>query len=94
MRRLCDALGFTVILSKVDSRGAYAIGQLDGTSRLTFGIVIGTRLSPYASAQGKLVLAFGRQDWLKRVIDAGLQPLSAAHDHRAKRTAPKHRGHT
>ena len=76
MRRLRDSLGFTVILSKVDSQGVYVIGQVDGTSWLMLGIVIGTRLSLYASAQGKLVLAFGSQDRLDQVIAAGLEPLT------------------
>lgn len=74
MRRLRDTLGFTVILSKVDSRGVYVIGQVDGTSWLMLGIVIGTRLSLHASAQGKLVLAFGPPDRLEEVIAGGLQP--------------------
>ena len=74
MRRLRDALGFTVILSKVDSHGVYVIDQIDGTSWLMLGIVIGTRLSLYASAQGKLVLAFAAPDRLEQVIAAGLKP--------------------
>ena len=77
MRSLRDALGFTVILSKVDHRGVYVIGQVDGASWLTLGIVIGTRLSLYASAQGKLVLAFGATDRLEDAVAAGLKPQTS-----------------
>jgi IclR family transcriptional regulator, KDG regulon repressor len=72
MRGLRDALGHTVVLSKVEGGRVYALEQVDGSSLLRIGIVIGSRLGLHSSAQGKLVLAFGSADLLEDTIEAGL----------------------
>jgi IclR family transcriptional regulator, KDG regulon repressor len=72
MRKLRDALGHTVVLSKVESGRVYAMEQVDGSSLLRIGIVIGSPLGLHSSAQGKLVLAFGAADLLEATIKGGL----------------------
>lgn len=72
MRGLRDALGHTVVLSKVEGGRVYALDQVDGSSLLRIGIVIGSPLGLHSSAQGKLVLAFGAPDLLEETIEAGL----------------------
>jgi IclR family KDG regulon transcriptional repressor len=74
MRKLRDALGQTVVLSKVEGGRVYAMEQIDGSSMLTIGIVIGSPLGLHSSAQGKLVLAFGEKGLLEATIKAGLAP--------------------
>ncbi len=73
MQRLRDRIGSTVVLSKIEVDKLFTIEQLDGRSMLRLGLVIGTPLGLHSSAQGKLVLAFGRSDLLENVIAAGLE---------------------
>jgi DNA-binding IclR family transcriptional regulator len=77
MRKLRDALGHTVVLSKVEGARVYAMEQADGSSLLRIGIVIGSPLGLHSSAQGKLALAFGAADLLGATIKGGL-PASAS----------------
>jgi IclR family transcriptional regulator, KDG regulon repressor len=78
MRRLRDALGHTVVLSKVISNQLYAIERIDGTANLTFGIVIGSPLGLHSSAQGKIVLAFGPESVLEAVAASSLEARTPA----------------
>jgi IclR family transcriptional regulator, KDG regulon repressor len=73
MRSLRDALGQTVVLSKVDANQIYAIERIEGASSVTIGIVIGTPLGLHSSAQGKLVLAFGPAGLLETVARGPLE---------------------
>ncbi|MFI5015835.1 MAG: IclR family transcriptional regulator [Hyphomicrobiales bacterium] len=74
MQRLRDQIGSTVVLSRIEVDKVFTIEQLDGRSMLRLGLVIGSPLGLHSSAQGKLVLAFGRSDLLDNVIAAGLVP--------------------
>lgn len=74
MRRVRDALGNTVVLSKVDADQIYAIERIDGTTGVTVGVVIGSPLGLHSSAQGKIVLAFGQRGLLESALSAPLEP--------------------
>jgi DNA-binding IclR family transcriptional regulator len=73
MQRLRDSVGPTVMLSKVDNDVIYSVDQVEGKSILTVRVTIGRRLTLYSTAQGKLVLAFGVDGILDRVIKRGLK---------------------
>jgi DNA-binding IclR family transcriptional regulator len=72
MQRVRDELGTTVVLSRIEVDKLFTIEQVDGRSILRLGLVIGSPLALHSSAQGKLVLAFGRDDLLEHVIARGL----------------------
>jgi IclR family transcriptional regulator, KDG regulon repressor len=74
MQRVRDQIGSTVVLSRIDFDKVFTIEQIDGRSMLRLGLMIGSPLGLHSSAQGKLVLAFGRSDLLDQVIAAGLAP--------------------
>jgi DNA-binding IclR family transcriptional regulator len=74
MRRVRDALGNTVVLSKVDADQIYAIERIDGSTGVTVGVVIGSPLGLHSSAQGKIVLAFGRKGLLETTLASPLEP--------------------
>jgi IclR family transcriptional regulator, KDG regulon repressor len=73
MQMVRDELGSTVVLSRVEVDKLFTIEQVDGRSMLRLGLVIGSPLGLHSSAQGKLVLAFGRSDLLENVIAHGLE---------------------
>jgi IclR family transcriptional regulator, KDG regulon repressor len=77
MRKLRDALGLTVVLSKVVADQLYAIERIDGKSDVTVGVVIGSPLGLHSSAQGKIVLAFGSQGLLDAVAASHLEPRTS-----------------
>jgi DNA-binding IclR family transcriptional regulator len=77
MRRLRDALGHTVVLSRFMSGKVFAIERVDGSSVIVFGTTIGAPLGLHSSAQGKIALAFGPPDLLEATIRAGLKALTA-----------------
>lgn len=77
MRQARDALGTTIALSKVDGSQLYAIERVDGLTGVTVGVVIGSPLGLHSSAQGKIVLAFGRAGLLDATIEAGLEPRTS-----------------
>jgi IclR family KDG regulon transcriptional repressor len=74
-----EQIGSTVVLSRIDFDKVTTIEQIDGgRSMLRIGLVIGSPLGLHSSAQGKLVLAFGRSDLMEREIAAGLTPRTKA----------------
>ncbi len=73
MRRLRDALGHTVVLSRFMSGKIFAIERVDAASVFVFGTTIGAPLGLHCSAQGKIALAFGPADLLDTVIRSGLK---------------------
>jgi IclR family KDG regulon transcriptional repressor len=79
MRSVREQIGSTVVLSRIDFDKVTTIEQIDGgRSMLRIGLVIGSPLGLHSSAQGKLVLAFGRSDLMEREIAAGLTPRTKA----------------
>lgn len=74
LRELRDALGYTVVMSKVEGGKVYIVDKIDAASPFSITVATGTSLPLHASAQGKLLLAFGR----KSIADALLgKPLEA-----------------
>jgi IclR family transcriptional regulator, KDG regulon repressor len=78
MQSVREQIGSTVVLSRIDFDKVTTIEQIDGRSMLRIGLVIGSPLGLHSSAQGKLVLAFGRSDLIEREIAAGLTPRTKA----------------
>jgi IclR family KDG regulon transcriptional repressor len=61
LRELRDILGFTAVMSKVEGGKVYIVEKFDAVSPFSITIATGTSLALHATAQGKLVLAFGRK---------------------------------
>ena len=74
MQRLRDAVGFSVVLSKVEDGRLFAIEQIQGRGDVTFSITVGSPLRMHNSAQGKIVLAFGDPALLESAL---AEPLVA-----------------
>jgi DNA-binding IclR family transcriptional regulator len=74
MHRVQKTLGQTLLLSKFDGSRICVIEQISKRPGQSARIPTGDPLALHASAQGKLVLAFGRPDMLDEVIAAGLSP--------------------
>lgn len=78
MRRLHQAVGHTVVLSKFDGATLYSVDQIEGTSMLKISVTIGNVLGLHSSAQGKVVLAFGPPRLLDSTIAQGLEQTTKA----------------
>lgn len=78
MRKVHQAVGHTVVLSKFDGTTLYSVDQIEGTSMLKISIAIGNVLGLHSSAQGKLVLAFGPSRLLESTIAKGLKAVTKA----------------
>ncbi len=76
MRRLVETLRHTVVLSKFDGSTLYTVDQAEGRSMLKISIRIGNVLDLHASAQGKVVLAFGPGTLLEQAIANGLPAVT------------------
>jgi DNA-binding IclR family transcriptional regulator len=75
MEDLRERLGHAVTLSQPEDDGMRVMATIRGTSEYEFGVRPGSMLAPHATAQGKLLLAFG--DTRVHEHLAG-QPLPAA----------------
>jgi IclR family transcriptional regulator, KDG regulon repressor len=69
MRQLRDELRLAVVTSKVVDDQVYAVEHLLSPSTDAVWIFIGTHLDLHSSAQGKLVLAYGRADLLETITE-------------------------
>lgn len=78
MRKVHQAVGHTVVLSKFDGTTLYSVDQIEGPSMLKISIAIGNVLGLHSSAQGKLVLAFGPSRLLESTIAKGLKSVTKA----------------
>jgi DNA-binding IclR family transcriptional regulator len=78
MRRVHQAIGHTVVLSKFDGATLYTVDQIEGISMLKISVVIGNVLGLHSSAQGKLALAFGSPRLLESTIAHGLKSATKA----------------
>ncbi|KLJ00542.1 IclR family transcriptional regulator [Luteimonas sp. FCS-9] len=74
LERLRDAVGQTVVIASYAEQAVAVIDFLRGTSPLEITLRPGSRFSHHASAQGKLVLAYGpatlREQYLARPLEA------------------------
>lgn len=59
MRDLRDRTGFSVVLSTPTATSAFVYATLPGTAMIEIGVRQGSELALHASAQGKILLAFG-----------------------------------
>ena len=59
MRDLRDRTGFSVVLSTPTATSAFVFATLPGTAMIEIGVRQGSELALHASAQGKILLAFG-----------------------------------
>ena len=73
MRELRDTLGHSVVLSQVDPEGARVLATLLGHSDIEIGVRPGSVLLPHATAQGKVLLAFGAPARREAVLRARLE---------------------
>ena len=78
MQRLRDAVGFSVVLSKVEDGRLFAVEQVQGHGEVTFSLTVGNPLRLHNSAQGKIVLAFGDPSLLEATLAAPLTPRTAS----------------
>ena len=77
MRELRDALGHTVVLSTMTPRGALVLKTLAGSSPIEIGVRPGSELSFYASAQGKVLLAFSPRPVQERLLARSMPAFTA-----------------
>ena len=74
MSTLRDLRGHTVVLAApIDDSGVVVVDVVEGVHAVQFSLKIGAIFELHASAHGKAALAFGRSDWLERVIARGLR---------------------
>lgn len=68
MRELRDQCGHSVVLSSMSPRGALVMLTIAGTSAIEIGVRPGSELPYYASAQGKVMLAFAPRPVQQRAL--------------------------
>lgn len=76
MMSVREEIGQTVVLSGLRGRSLHVLRQVFGTSDMEIGVRQGSELTLNRTAQGKLVLAFGKQGILAQVIRQGLTALT------------------
>lgn len=76
MRALRDDLGFSVALTVCDPAGARVIATLSGRSTVEVGVKPGSILGFHHTAQGKVMLAFGEEGLMDRVLRGRLSAPS------------------
>jgi DNA-binding IclR family transcriptional regulator len=74
MLTLRDGLGISVVLTELESDGMRVLTSVPGKSYIEIGVRRGSLLTPHATAQGKIALAFGPPKFRERVLS---QPLPA-----------------
>lgn len=73
---LRDALGHFSVISEVESDGIRILATVSGKSAIEIGVKQGSVLPFHASAQGKIVLAFGDETLRRNVLRARLDMLT------------------
>ena len=76
MEDLYEATHGVVHLAVIDGADALYIEKISGRHTVQVTSSVGRRLPLYAAGPGKVLLAFGGPDLLKRVIGVGLKPLT------------------
>ena len=76
MARLRDETGHAVTLSALVDEQVVVLELIQGNSFVNFGTQPGTVFPIYASAHGKVALAFGPQDVLRRCLSRPMKPLT------------------
>lgn len=76
MRDLRDSLGHTVILSALEPKGMRVVASIVGTSPFEIGVRRGTMLNQYATAQGRISLAFASPENQDLALATPFEPLT------------------
>lgn len=77
MRDLRDLLGHSVVLTALTPRGALVLTTVASTSPFEIGVRTGSELSFHASAQGRILMAFGPTALRDRILSNPLQRLTS-----------------
>jgi DNA-binding IclR family transcriptional regulator len=78
LRDLRESLGHSVALSRAESDGVSIVATVPGKSPVEIGVKPGSVLAYHASAQGKVMLAFGDEAMRERVLAQPLPQLTPA----------------
>lgn len=76
LHELRDALGHFSVISEVEADGIRILATVSGKSAIEIGVKQGSVLPFHASAQGKIVLAFGDETLRRNVLRARLDMLT------------------
>jgi IclR family KDG regulon transcriptional repressor len=76
LRGLCDAIGHYTVISLIEDDGVRVLATVSGRSSVEIGVRRGSLLLFHASAQGKVALAFGREDLRRRILRSRLEMLT------------------
>jgi DNA-binding IclR family transcriptional regulator len=78
LRDLRESLGHSVALSRLEHDGVSIVATLAGKSAVEIGVKPGSVLQYHASAQGKILLAFGEEVLRERILAGPLPQLTPA----------------
>lgn len=76
LQELRDSLGHFAVYSQVEDAGMRVLATVSGTSPIEIGVKQGSLLPFHASAQGKLALAFGRDEIRQRMLGSKLEKFT------------------
>jgi IclR family KDG regulon transcriptional repressor len=76
MLALRDALGLTVVVTELEADGMRVLSSLPGKSAIEIGVRRGSLLTPHATAQGKIALAFGPPRLREQVLAQRLPAIT------------------
>jgi DNA-binding IclR family transcriptional regulator len=93
MRELAKATGESVALFSLDEVTSFCLARELGSSRLVFTINEGDHMNLYASASGRVMLAYGSEELRRKVLDAEhlerFTPLTTVDPEKVKAKLPK-----
>lgn len=70
LQELRNSLGHFAVYSQIEDNGMRVLATVSGNSQIEIGVKQGSLLPFHASAQGKLALAFGRDDMRQRAFES------------------------
>jgi len=76
MRELSDKSGITTVLTTPNAHGGLVLHTVLASGTIEIGVRPGSELSFHASAQGKIMLAFGPAPLLERMLKGKLEALT------------------
>lgn len=76
LQELRNSLGHFAVYSQVEEAGMRVLATVSGTSPIEIGVKQGSLLPFHASAQGKLALAFGRDEIRQRTLGSKLEKFT------------------
>jgi DNA-binding IclR family transcriptional regulator len=76
MRRLCDQQRETVTLSVLDGSDVVFLDVVESQQRVKLAASIGQRIPAFATAAGKVILAFLPDGMVKIILESGMQQFT------------------